>query len=178
MSSPIPRPGRQAIRFDPSLCHRRSSVRRLLLDLLCDSFTDDGTRGQHHDSTACRTARPIRAGWPLLRDGGGGCRTGRFIAIGFRRAQPGDERLCTGLLAGGARHVRRRSPDRHHRIVWPASPDELIALRDEENDLSAVVDRLDRVRAWAIEHRLNNSGSSDCGVHGEAIRGPSPTWPA
>ena len=39
--------------------------------------------------------------------------------------------FCTGLLAEALGHVRRRSPDRHHRIVWPASPDELIALQDE-----------------------------------------------
>jgi hypothetical protein len=34
-------------------------------------------------------------------------------------------------LAEALGHVRRRSPDRHHRIVRPASPDDLIALQDE-----------------------------------------------
>ena len=70
----------------------------------------------------------------LLRARGRGCRTGRFIAIGFRSAQPGDEHLLYRAVGRGARHVRRRSPDRHHRVVWPASPDELIALQDELAD--------------------------------------------
>jgi hypothetical protein len=99
-------------------------MRRQLLDVLDDSFTDDGTRGQHHDSTARRTPRPIRARWPLLRDGGRGCRTGRVIAIGSRGAQPGDERLRTGgwwpealgTFAGAVRTAIIGSCGRHHPI--------------------------------------------------------------
>ena len=50
--------------------------------------------------------------------------------------------------------------------------------RGEDEDLSDVIDRLDRVPAGQSSTAHASSGSSDSGVHGEAISGLSPTRPA